>query len=63
MMENLILKYKRVKMGVDEEEIARLAHLTKDSYISIENNTVEPRLSNMVGISNVIGATIDELFD
>ena len=61
-MSNLMLKFVRIGMGVDEKEIADRINITKDKYISIENNSIEPRLHDMIKISNVLGATIDELF-
>lgn len=62
-MENLMLKINRVKMGLDEKAIAQMVHMTREEYINIESNSVEPRLKDMVNISNVFGASIEELFN
>ena len=62
-MENFMLKVQRLKTGLDEAETAALAHMTKKDYIAIENNTIEPKLKDMVSISNVFHATMEELFD
>jgi len=62
-MENFELKVQRVKTGLDEAEAAILAHMTKRNYIAIENNIIEPKLKDMVSISNVFHLTMGELFD
>jgi DNA-binding XRE family transcriptional regulator len=62
-MRNFMLKANRIKAGLSEEGIARALHMTKKYYINIENNSVSPRLKDMVKISGFLGFTIDELFD
>jgi DNA-binding XRE family transcriptional regulator len=62
-MENLMLKINRVKMGLDEKVMAQMVHMTKKEYMDIESNAVEPRLKEMVSISNVLDASIEELFN
>jgi DNA-binding XRE family transcriptional regulator len=62
-MENLMLRISRVKMGLNEKGIAQMVHITKEEYMNIENNLVEPRLKDMVNISNVLGTSIEELFN
>ena len=62
-MENLMLKINRVKMGLNESEAAVLARMKKENYIDIENNAVEPKLNDMLSISNAFHKSIDDLFN
>lgn len=63
MKENLMLKVQRVKMGLNEAEVAVLIRMIKKDYIAIENNKVSPKLKDMINISNAFNASMEELFN
>jgi DNA-binding XRE family transcriptional regulator len=62
-MQNFMMKIQRSKIGLNENQAAHLAHMTKKEYTDIEDNLAEPKLKEMVSISKVLGMSIEELFN
>lgn len=57
------VREKRTEKGISREKLAKKAHCTSRSVQNIENRFVmEPRLDTVIGISRVLGISIDEIY-
>ena len=61
-MENKI-RIKRKELGISQEELAVKCRVSRQTINAIENNKYDPTLSLAFSLANVLGITVDELFD
>lgn len=60
---NLILKAKRVEMGLSITDMAQMINMDIVEYSAREDNVKEFKLKSMVRISKITGMSMDELFN
>lgn len=60
-MENHI-KEIRKQMGLNQEEIARECHVSRQTINAIENNKYDPSLELAFKLASVLNVRVDELF-
>lgn len=60
-MENLI-RDKRKKLGLSQEELARKCGVSRQTVNAIENDKYDPTLSLAFQLAKVLEITVDELF-
>ena len=62
MKRNLRMKAARQDKGLSQEELARLAGVSRQSINMIERGDFNPSLHLCLGICRILGRTLDELF-
>jgi DNA-binding XRE family transcriptional regulator len=60
---NLMLKVARAKMGLSQDDMANMIHISTLNYCKLENNKKKLRLKEMVSISKVTNMSMEELFN
>jgi len=56
------IKSCRERTGMTQEAIANILGITKQTYLSIENNPMNYSINKLNSIANAIGCNIDEFF-
>jgi DNA-binding XRE family transcriptional regulator len=59
---NLILKARRVKMGLSQTDMAQMINMRKKDYSAGEDNKKEFKMKSMIQISKVTGMSMEDLF-
>ena len=62
MKRNLRMKAARQDKGLSQEELARLAGVSRQTINMIERGDFNPSLHLCLGICRILGRTLDELF-
>ena len=62
MERNLRMKAARQDKGLSQEELARLAGVSRQTINMIERGDFNPSLHLCLGICRILGRTLDELF-
>lgn len=62
MKRNLRMKAARQDKGLSQEELARLAGVSRQTINMIERGDFNPSLHLCLGICRTLGRTLDELF-
>ena len=62
MKRNLRMKAARQDQGLSQEELARLAGVSRQTINMIERGDFNPSLHLCLGICRILGRTLDELF-
>ena len=57
------LKAARILNGLTGEDMGEKLNKTKMSYLNIENGRVEPKISDIIAISSILGNNIDYFFN
>jgi len=57
------IKELRTKSGLLQEELAKKCGVSRQTVNSIENNRYDPSLSLAFKLAEVLGVTVDELFN
>ena len=60
-MENRIRELRKAA-GLQQEDLARLLGVTRQTIHAIENNKYDPTLTLAFHLAGVLGTTVDELF-
>ena len=62
MKRNIRMKAARQDKGLSQEELARLAGVSRQTINMIERGDFNPSLHLCLGICRILGRTLDELF-
>ena len=57
------LKEFRVRLAVNQQEMGRLAGVSRQTIMQLERNRYNPSMLLVYAIAQVFGVTIEELFD
>ena len=60
IMRNKIKEFRKVK-NINQEEMAKLLNVSRQTYIHYESGEFEPSFSTLIKISKILEASIDEL--
>ena len=60
-MENII-RQRRKELGLSQEELAKLCHVSRQTVNAIENNKYDPTLSLAFKLARELEIRVDELF-
>ena len=59
-----IVKRKREEMGISQNQLAKMSKVPQSVISNIENGkTVSPRIDTLKAIADVLGCSLDDLFD
>ena len=56
------LKERRAALGVNQQELGRLAGVSRQTIIAIENDKYNPTLELAMRLARYLGTTVEELF-
>lgn len=61
-MKNIRMKIARIEKDLSQEELARLAGVTRQTISAIEAGNYNPTLNLCISICKVLGKTLNDLF-
>ena len=61
-MENKIRELRQIQK-LSQEDIARIAHVSRQTINAVENDKYDPELTLAFKLAEILGTTVDELFD
>lgn len=56
-----VLREARETLGLNQEEVAKKIHVTKQTYLKWENNSTEPKASQIMNLSKTLKITPYEI--
>ena len=56
------IKVARIRKGLNQEQLCELVKISRCTLSRLEQGKLDPKLSLMMKISNVLDASIEELF-
>ena len=56
------IKSCRQKVGLYQQDVAKIMNITKQTYINIENKPMNYSMNKLIAVSKAIGCNIDDFF-
>lgn len=56
------IKESRQRLGLTQEELARMAHVRRETIVFLEQNRYNPSLQLAHDVATALGTTLDALF-